>query len=119
MKRERAMISYVARFCNRLRSSPGARRINHGNPVTISPDATVSLSQNGAVFLHARSGVVFTTNHIGARIWQGLVGGEGVETITQRISLENGVRQDQVRQHATEFIGELQTQGLLVRRMGY
>jgi hypothetical protein len=113
------LVSYVARFCNRLRTSPGARRINYGNRVTISPDATVSLSQNGAVFLHARSGIVFTSNRIGARIWQGLLGGEGVETITERISLENGVEQNQVRQDATEFVGELETHGFLIRGMVY
>jgi hypothetical protein len=109
---------YAARLWNRLRSSPGARGNNHGNWVTISPDATVSLGQNGAVFLHARSGIVFTSNHIGARIWQGLLGGEGVETISERISQENGVGQDQVRHDATEFIGELETHGFLIRRMG-
>jgi hypothetical protein len=113
------MVNYLARLWNRLGVSPGARRINHGDPVTISPDATVSLSQNGVVFLHARSGIVFTSNHIGATIWQGLLGGEGLESITGRISLENGVGQDQVRQDATAFIGELETHGFLVRRMGY
>jgi hypothetical protein len=113
------MINYLARFRNRLRDSPGARRIKHGDRVTISPNATVSLSQNGAVFLHARSGIVFTSNHIGAAIWQGLVGGEALESITGRISLENGVGQDQVRQDAAQFIGELETHGFLVGRMGY
>jgi hypothetical protein len=113
------MVDYVARLWNRLHISPRARRSDYGDRVTISPDATVSLSQNGAVFLHARSGIVFTSNHIGATIWQGLLGGEGLESITGRISRENGLAQDQVRQDATDFIGELETQGFLIRRMGY
>lgn len=113
------MVNYLERLWNRICASPGPRRIDHGDQVTISPDATVSLSQNGAVFLHARSGIVFTSNHIGAAIWQGLAGGEGLESITGRIGLENGVGQDQVHHDAIEFIGELETHGFLVRRMVY
>jgi hypothetical protein len=71
------------------------------------------------VFLHARRGVVFTSNRIGARIWQGLVDQEAVETIVARISREADVGLDRVRQDATEFVAELETHGFLSRRIGY
>jgi hypothetical protein len=110
------MIDYFKRLWNRARPMP--RRASEGNPLTISADARVSLAQDGAVFLHARSGIVFTSNHIGAQIWQGLLNSEGVEIIAARISREAGVRHDQVRQDATEFIAELETHGFLSRRIG-
>ncbi len=97
---------------------PGPRRTKEGKPIVISADARVSFDQKGAVFLNARSGIVFTSNHIGARIWQGLLDCEGVETIAARISLEAGVRHDQVRQDTAEFIVELETQGFLSRGIG-
>jgi len=97
----------------------GPRRSSEGNPIMISPDARVSLDPNGAVFLHARNGIIFTSNRIGARIWNCLRDGESVETIAARISQENGAPHDRVRQDTTEFIEELETQGFLSRRVGY
>jgi hypothetical protein len=112
------MINYFARFLNRARAMSAPSRTTESNPIVISADARVSLDQKGAVFLNARSGVVFTSNHIGARIWQGLLDSEGVETIASRISREAGVRHDQVRQDTAEFITELETQGFLSRSVG-
>jgi hypothetical protein len=112
------MINYFARFQNRARPMPRPSQASEGTPIVISADARVSLDQKGAVFLNARSGIVFTSNHIGARIWQGLLNCEGVETIAARISREADVRLDQVRQDTAEFIVELETQGFLSRRIG-
>ena len=109
------MINYFARFQTRARLTGGPRRTSEGNAIIISSDAKVSLDQNGAVFLHARNGVVFTSNHIGARIWQGLLDREGVETIAARISREAGVGHDQVRHDTVEFVEELEAQGFLFR----
>jgi Coenzyme PQQ synthesis protein D (PqqD) len=112
------MIDYFARFWNRARRTLGPGRASEGDPLVVSPDARVSLVSNGAVFLHARSGIVFTSNHIGARIWQGLLDREGVETIAARISQEAGVWLDQVRQDTAEFVADLEAQGFLSRRIG-
>jgi hypothetical protein len=112
------MTDYFARFWSRARLMPGPRRTSEGDPLVISSDARVSLVPNGAVFLHARSGVVFTSNHIGARIWQGLLDREGVETIAARISQEAGVWLDEVRQDTVEFVADLEAQGFLSRRIG-
>jgi hypothetical protein len=113
------MLKRIARFWNRARPTPGRRRTSEGNSSVISPDARVSLDHNGAVFLHVRSGIVFTSNRIGARIWQGLRDREGVETIATRISRENGAPHDLVRQDTAEFVAELHAQGFLSRRIGY
>ena len=91
---------------------------SEGDPIAISSDARVSLDQNGAVFLNARSGIVFTSNHIGARIWQGLLDREGVEAIATRSSRDAGMPHDLVRRDTAEFVAELETQGLLSRRIG-
>ncbi|SPE42909.1 hypothetical protein SBA3_710018 [Candidatus Sulfopaludibacter sp. SbA3] len=100
----------------RLRSRP--HQNDEGNPILISPDARVSLDRDGAVFLHARTGVVFTSNRIGARIWQGLQHRESVETMALQISQDHGVQCDRVRQDTTSFITALETQGFLSRRVG-
>jgi hypothetical protein len=113
------MTNHFARFWNRARPAPTQPRTGEGDSIVISPDAKVSLDQNGAVFLHAGRGIVFTSNRIGARIWQGLVDREVVETIAARISREAGVGLDRVRQDATEFVAELETHGFLFRRIGY
>jgi hypothetical protein len=109
------MINYFARVWNRARLTPGT---SHGDPIVISSDARVSLDQNGAVFLNARNGIVFTSNCIGAQIWQGLLDREGVEAIAARISREVGMPHDLVRRDTAEFVGELETQGFLSRRIG-
>jgi len=87
-------------------------------PVMISSDARVSLDQNGAVFLNTRRGVVFTANRIGARIWQGLLDRESLESIGARISRETGASPGQARQDTAEFVTELETQGFLSRQIG-
>src|SRR5438132_1484924 len=89
----------------------------HG-PIMISSDARVSLDQNGAVFLNTRRGVVFTANRMGARIWQGLLDRESLESIGAGISRETGAAPDQARQDAAEFVTQLESQGFLSRQIG-
>lgn len=112
------MINYFAGFGNRARLTAGRRPASEGGPLEISSVATVSLSENGAVFLHGRSGLVFTSNRIGARIWQGVLDRECVQTIATRISREHGAPREQVFQDTAEFVAELETLGFLSRRAG-
>jgi len=109
------MFNYFARVWSRVRLRPAS---SEGDPIAISSDARVSLDQNGAVFLNARSGIVFTSNYVGARIWQGLLDREGVEAIAGRISQEAGMPHDLVRRDTAEFVAELETQGFLSRGTG-
>ena len=101
------------------RRAPKPRQTAEDQPIVISADARVSLDQQGAVFLNSRSGIVFSSNHIGARIWKGLLDREGVETIAARISQEAGARLELVRQDTAEFIAELETHGFLSHRVGW
>jgi hypothetical protein len=112
------MISFFASFWKGARLKPERRRTSEDGPIVISSDARVSLEGNGAVFLHAHSGIVFTSNRIGARIWQGLLDRESVEAISASISKAANVCHDQVRQDTAEFVAELETQGFLCRRIG-
>jgi hypothetical protein len=106
------MLDYFLRFRKRPRWDSEAEGI------LISPDAKVSFDPNGAAFLHARSGVLFTSNRIGARIWQALLERESVETIAARISRENDIEHDRARQDTVEFVAELETHGFLSRGVG-
>jgi hypothetical protein len=112
------MCNQLVRLWIRARLALRARGATERDRIVISPDARVSLDQNGAVFLQARSGVIFTSNRIGARIWQGLRDRESVEAIAARISGESGALHNQVRQDTARFVVELETQGFLSRRIG-
>jgi|SRR5260370_28220749 Coenzyme PQQ synthesis protein D (PqqD) len=87
------------------------------NPIGISPDCKVSVSQDGAVFLHTAKGIVYTSNGIGARIWQGLQNLQSVDEISARIGRDYDVPAGRVRQDAACFLAELESQGFLCRAM--
>ena len=88
------------------------RTVKH-NRVGISPDCKVSLSQDGAVFLHTTKGIVYTSNGIGARIWQGLQDRQSVDEISAQIGRDYSVPCERVRQDAAHFLAELESQGFL------
>lgn len=108
------MINYFARVWKWGRM----RQVRTCNPIEISSHARVSLVPDGAIFLNSRRGIVFTSNQIGALIWQGLLARESLETITARISRQTGVLSDLVRRDAEQFVAELETQGFLFRGIG-
>jgi hypothetical protein len=87
------------------------------NPIEISPDCKVSLSQDGAVFLRTAKGIVYTSNGIGARIWQGLQDRQSVEEISARIGRDFGVPGEQVLRDAARFVAELESEGFLSRNV--
>src|ERR1700730_5403240 len=112
------MLNHFARFWTWALPMREPRRTSEGYPIVVSPDARVSLDTNGDEFLQNRRGIIFISNHIGARIWEVLRDGESVEPIAARISQDNGAPQDLVRQDTAQFIAELETQGFLSRRIG-
>jgi hypothetical protein len=87
------------------------------DPIGISPDCKVSLSQDGAVFLHTGKGIIYTSNGIGARIWQGLQDRQTVDEISAKIGRDYGVPGERVRQDAALFMAELESQGFLSRKV--
>jgi hypothetical protein len=102
-------------FLKRRASSPAWRQGDVR--LSISPDARASVRQDGIVFLHVGRGTVFMSNGTGARIWRGLLEGEGLDSIAANISLEYAVPREQVEQDAGGFIADLQAEGLLTRNM--
>jgi hypothetical protein len=89
------------------------RRTGPHNPIGISPDCKVSLSRDGAVFLHTARGIVYTSNGVGARIWRGLQDRQSVDEISVEIGRDYGVPGERVRQDAVHFLAELESQGFL------
>ena len=78
----------------------------------------ISLTSEGAVFLHVETGTVFRSNRIGARIWQGVLDGRNQEAIADEISREYGAPREQVAQDTAQFLTELESAGFLARHDG-
>jgi hypothetical protein len=78
-----------------------------------APDARVSLHDSGAVLLSVRTGRVFVTNLLGARIWSGIQAGKTVQTIVDEIGSEFKQTRERVRRDADQFVGELRKRELV------
>jgi hypothetical protein len=81
----------------------------------ILPAGRISLTSEGAVFLHLETGTVFRSNRVGARIWRGVLDGQNQEYIADEISREYGAPREQVAQHTAQFLTELESAGFLAR----
>ena len=92
------------------RSKPAEERKFSG-PFTVSAGGRISLTPEGAVFLHVETGTVFRSNRIGARIWQGVLDGRNQEAIADEISREYGAPREQVAQDTAQFLTELESAG--------
>jgi hypothetical protein len=84
--------------------------------VAIAPETRVSAHEDGLAFLHIPSGRVFVCNRTGARIWQALSSGLSATAVCDEISRVYSLPQDLVRRDTRLFLGELERQGLAVRR---
>ena len=91
---------------------------NRNVTFTISREVKVATDPNGIVFLHIGRGRMFTSNCIGARIWQSVADHESFEALVTQISGEYGVAPELVERDAAELLAELESQGLLTRGAG-
>ena len=107
-------------FKTRNKPAPDGPRAETGNSSSLvpSPDARASLQEDGVVFLHLQSGIVFRSNRVGAAIWKGLGSRRGLAEIASEIGREYGVPTDQAARDAARFVAQLETHGFLVRRAG-
>jgi hypothetical protein len=80
------------------------------------PDVQASVHDDGLVLLHAGRGRVFSANVVGARIWQGVLGGQTANCVAESLSREFHVPAEQALCDTTAFLGQLERAGLLVRR---
>ena len=94
---------------------PGVQRVNPGGDLEISRATRASIHDDGVVFLHLDTGILFQSNRVGARIWAGLERRENLQDIVTRISREYGVAAIHVEHDAKEFLAELEVAGFLSR----
>jgi hypothetical protein len=81
----------------------------------VAPEVTVRVHGEGAVFLHATNGIVYSCNRVGAQIWKGLREGRSLGAIAGDIAQEYGVSADFVSRDAGQFVADLKRVGILVR----
>ena len=92
----------------RARRSAGPRRLL----------AACIPAKDGAVFLNVERGVIFKSNRVGSRIWQGVLNQESLAAMAAQISREYAVSQKQVAQDAAQFLAQLEAEGFLARNVG-
>jgi hypothetical protein len=81
----------------------------------VSPEASVSIHDNGIVILDARSGGIFSSNAIGACIWRRIEQQLSTQAITEEISNEYGLAHSVAHGHLTRFLGQLEQHELIER----
>ena len=70
-------------------------------------------TEAGAILRNINNGATFSTNVVGARIWQHLAKGLTEDEIVDRVSTEFGVVREQVSCDVEEFLKGLKQTGLL------
>jgi Coenzyme PQQ synthesis protein D (PqqD) len=85
--------------------------------IAVAPDARVALHDGGIAFLNIATGKLFLSNETGSEIWRGLVAGMSLDAIARKISSECGVGWDLVWRHMSSFIAELESRGLIIRKV--
>jgi hypothetical protein len=81
----------------------------------ISPGVKASVHIEGVVFLHSSKGVVFSSNRVGASIWEGVCAGQTVEQIAADVSHKFEAPVETVARDAARFLADLVGQGILQR----
>jgi len=84
----------------------------------VSPDGRTSIHPDGAVFLHVDRGVIFKSNRVGSRIWQGIQNHESPACIAAQISREYAVPEQQASEDTARFLTQLEAEGFLIRTTG-
>lgn len=90
-------------------------RISGKEPIRVrtSRDVRASIHPNGIVLLNISGGTVYTSNAVGARIWQGIEAQSTPEAIAARVSDEFDVPCDRALDDVARFIANLAGIGLL------
>lgn len=81
----------------------------------VNPEAVASFHDDGMVILHTGAGRLFTSNGTGARIWRGVERRLPLEAIAGEISGEYKIAHTTARDHAANFLAELERH-MLIRR---
>jgi hypothetical protein len=69
--------------------------------------SVVSIHRDGAVFLDAQRGRLFTTNHIGSLIWVSLQQGTNASVIAKQLSDRFGISIERATADVERFVNDL------------
>lgn len=82
---------------------------------TVNPEAAASLHDGGIVILHVGSGLIYTSNGTGARIWRDIECRMSLEAIAEEISGAYQIARTKAREHTLRFLAELERHALVQR----
>ena len=85
--------------------------------LTILPAGRASLNPDGVVFLNVASGVVFKSNRVGSRIWEGVQKQQNPAAIAAQISREYCIPNEQASEDTATFLAQLEAEGFLARKV--
>ncbi len=100
----------------RNRTALGLNRYRIDTGYAVSPGVRASVHEGGLVLLQTGKGKgsIFTTNRVGARIWQGIVNGRTPGAIATELSVEYGASRAQIEDDTAAFLDELIAHGIVV-----
>jgi hypothetical protein len=81
--------------------------------MNVSPHIRAQITTDGLVLLDTKGGAIYSSNTVGARIWEALVAGVPPATIAAQISQEYGVPDSTAAADIAEFKAALEVKGFL------
>ena len=85
------------------------------DPLRVPSDVRACIHEHGLTLLQISRGLVFTANHTGGRIWQGLVSGKTISTVAMELSRDFGVNAERAERQIADFVSSLLINKLLAR----
>jgi hypothetical protein len=83
------------------------------NSLNLAPSVRSVFSQDGAVLMEIKQGMMYTSNPVGGRILELLSQGRSAENVVETISCECAVSKETVRHDLERFIEQLRSYGLV------
>ena len=84
-------------------------------PIQIAPSVRSVFSQDGAVVMEIKQGMMYTSNPVGGRIFELLSQGHSPEQVIGMISRECEVEPETVRRDLEVFLEQLSSYGLITQ----
>ncbi len=81
--------------------------------MNVARTVRVIFTETGAVLQNTENGTAFSTNLVGAKIWQDLTKGVTKDEIVDRLCSEFNVASDMICRDMDEFLSGLEQKGLL------
>jgi hypothetical protein len=81
--------------------------------LTVVDTVRASISADGLVLLDVRGGVLFASNHVGARIWQLIEQEHSRVEIATEIAADYNLPIEQAQSDVLAFVGSLVARGLV------